>query len=139
MPTCDYCIYILLDPRDGRVRYVGYTRCEAIRKRQHELLGPSEARRYGHTAYVQWKQGLLTAGLVPIFRIIERGDVTSSREGYWIRYFNKKNQPLTNAKIPHYRWLTAWKKRQRYKGTPMQGKVKASDVFDMRYFESADR
>lgn len=68
--TIDPCgyLYILRDPRDGAVRYVGMTMCYQTRRAQH--CSP-DARIQGGEAYREWRQALRSDGLEPIMECVE--------------------------------------------------------------------
>lgn len=87
-----YHIYCLVDPRNGKVCYVGHTAYPELRERQHQRLCKSEERNIGHGMYYQWKREVIESGHKPIFRMLESG----KGEKWWVRYFAKHNQPLTN-------------------------------------------
>lgn len=89
------CIYALIDPRDGKVKYVGSSRLPKLRLYQHGRINPTEHR----TPLVAWKKSMIDDGCKPIVRILEWSG-SYRREGWWIRYFAKKGQPLTNSVIP---------------------------------------
>ena len=86
--------YILLDPRDGTVRYVGSASNPRIRRKSHMTIYPREEIWFGHLPYFRWKKELIDAGYKPIFRVIEK----SNREKWWI--FALANLPINSIKKP---------------------------------------
>jgi hypothetical protein len=86
-------IYKLIDPRNDKVRYVGW--CKNVRQRYNEHL--SEARRgfIGHKN--NWIRSLLKEELKPIVEIIENilYKNKTEREQYWIKFYGRDN--LTNG------------------------------------------
>lgn len=85
-------VYILLDPRSGKCRYVGISNNPEKRYSSHILYEQKSPHKY------RWVQSLLKIGLKPNLKILEICDENtwSARERWWIRYFKKKEQPLTN-------------------------------------------
>jgi len=82
-------IYVLIDPRDNTVRYVGMsTNCDN-RFKQHikEVKGKKRNHR------LNWVKGLLDENLLPILKIIEETsfEEKESREKYWIAYYGREN------------------------------------------------
>lgn len=74
-------IYIVTDPRDESIRYVGCTTKPEQRRKTHtsKLI-------VGNRAFRSWKQGLVDSGLVPQFRIVDSCGVAESTqlESDWI-------------------------------------------------------
>lgn len=86
-------IYCLLDPNTGKCRYVGKTNNIAERYRNH-LRESKKKNLYKHN----WIQQLLNQSKKPVLQILEECDETgwADKEKWWIRYFKKNKQPLTN-------------------------------------------
>lgn len=87
-------IYILIDPRDGEVRYVGWT----TRPRSRLGVHLCNARR-GESYYVsRWIASLLAEGLQPAMRVIEAGDGCgyAQAERGWIAHYRVQGCRLTN-------------------------------------------
>lgn len=87
-------IYALIDPRNGRIRYVGITKQEPIVRVQQALL----AARKAQTHKARWLRGLTAAGLKPALVVIdevedEHGD---EAERWWISFYRTLGAPLTN-------------------------------------------
>ena len=91
----EWYIYVLRDPRDNEVRYVGFT--VNIKKRFHEHI--SEATRgIAKSHKARWINVLLNLDLRPIIEVIERGaGEWQSVEQYWIRHYRMQGARLTNA------------------------------------------
>lgn len=84
-------IYSLSDPRDGAIRYVGFTRNLARRRREHRRLG----RR--HTCF-EWAAELRRADLEPVMEVLEECDFDNrgDREIFWIAEMHRRGEPLLN-------------------------------------------
>lgn len=78
-------IYMLADPIDSRIRYVGKTDNLTGRYRSH----CSTQNRQDHRA--NWLNKLRSLNLKPIMQIIEECDETNwvERETYWIKYYRE--------------------------------------------------
>lgn len=88
-------VYGLVDPRNGRVRYVGWTTDAEYRLKAH-ILESEE----GTTHKCQWIRSLLENGLVPELKILEQGegDTWSESERWWIKFYREEvGEVLTNA------------------------------------------
>lgn len=86
-------IYVLEDPRNGQVRYVGRTKAPRERYYAHCISGST-----GMTA---WAQELRAHGLRPSLHVIEaveRQDLLA-REYYWIRFFAKRARILNTMYV----------------------------------------
>ena len=90
---CTY-IYILLDPITGKCRYVGKSSNPKFRFRRHIQESKKEK-----THKSNWIKSLLSKGLKPVLKIVEEHKLSSwqKREQWWIRFFKRKHQPLTNG------------------------------------------
>lgn len=91
-----YSIYGLFDPRDGRLRYVGYSVNPSRRLREHKSISKIKRHRSRNS---NWCLCLFNLKMVPIMKIIETCDTPeygAEREIFWIRYFKKKNCNLNN-------------------------------------------
>ena len=75
-------IYVLKDPRDNSVRYVGKTNNPKLREGRHRA-------ERGRTHKHYWVAQLRRLSLVPIFEIIETIDTSqwAEREIHWIQHF----------------------------------------------------
>lgn len=91
------CIYLLVDPRDNHVRYVGQTAGDPKRRLYtHLRAGKNNA----HTMSARWIRGLLAEDLKPEMRIVER-DITerlllNALEREWIANGKFIGWKLTN-------------------------------------------
>lgn len=85
-------IYVLRDPRDNAVRYVGVT--TNARKRYGSHLKTKDG-----TPRATWIRELLAADLAPTIEIIESGDVADyqAAEKHWIARFRADGCRLTNT------------------------------------------
>jgi hypothetical protein len=88
-------IYILLDPRDGNVRYVGKTNGKQCRLKSHIC----SAKRGEKTHKANWVRLLLNEGLKPKLIIIDEILETNWEfwEEYWISQFKVWGFNLTNS------------------------------------------
>ena len=89
-------IYVLIDPRDNNIRYVGKT--VNPKKRLENHLVPSRLRTISHKN--SWIKDLLKNNLKPkmvLLETIEIGCNWEERELYWISYFKQNSEKdLTN-------------------------------------------
>jgi hypothetical protein len=96
----DYYIYVLRDPRDNAVRYVGRTKNLKGRFQQH-LYNKSDGS-FVH-ARREWIQEVRSVGLRPLLEVVEtlRAPVdealVSERERRWIFHFYQQGAALTNV------------------------------------------
>jgi len=86
----DYQIYLLLDPDDGKVHYVGMS--EEPNKRVDRFLEELSAKGPSRPI-LDWISSLKEQDKRPTVKVIERGYVY--REKFWIRYFARR-QPIKN-------------------------------------------
>ena len=95
-----YFVYALLDPGDGKPRYVGVTQCPDDRYERH-------CRFHGHKGngrLRRWLETLEARGAKPQMRLLERVKIDRAvedfvhhhRELWWIRYMRERGLPLTN-------------------------------------------
>lgn len=87
-------IYVLRDPRDNRVRYVGKTLRPRARLSAHRHA-PAGQHRFG-----LWLKELRNLGHSPVMEVIEvvPADVNwVEREIYWIAYWRQREPNLTNT------------------------------------------
>lgn len=90
------CIYVLKDPQDGSVRYVGKSNETRVSKRLNEHC---QAKRLKVNRYKEnWIKSLLLVDLKPVLEIIETCTSRNwqHREKYWIKYYRKLSGNLTN-------------------------------------------
>jgi len=87
-------IYALVDPRDGRVRYVGKTE-KTIEHRLKQHLN----NRKDKTHKQNWFDSLFALGLKPSIVLIEKVSKRNweRNERYWIKYYNDRGFALTNS------------------------------------------
>src|SRR5260370_36281848 len=94
-----YLVYVLIDPRDGIVRYVGITD-QTINRRLDQHLKRTD----GNNEKSAWITELVLAGMKPKIKAIEEGltlQEANERETYWIQHYLTENTPITNrAKTP---------------------------------------
>jgi len=103
-------IYVLIDPRNNSIRYVGVT-CKSI----HERLSGHirTARHDNRTRRDRWINCLSSQGLRPIIACIEETS-DRNRECFWIEYYANQGCDLTNHTVggegvPGYRHTEATK------------------------------
>lgn len=86
-------IYLLRDPRDGAVRYVGKT-ITSLRRRLSGHI--SRAKKPQHHSQ-RWIAGLLGLGFTPIIELIEiAAQDWQDRERFWIAHYRGAGARLTN-------------------------------------------
>lgn len=99
MPYRPAHIYILRDPRDGQVKYVGVTTQEpAARLCRHFV----DARRSRKSPAKHWIKHLLANGMEPTMEVIETvpaGGPWHVVERQWIAHFRSIGAPLKNLTI----------------------------------------
>ena len=90
----DWWIYALVDPRDGNVRYVGWTVNLAGRLRGHIC----DSMRREHTRKSRWINKLIRHGLRPKMEVLESGNGCGwqQAEQRWIKLCSESFE-LTNA------------------------------------------
>lgn len=87
-------IYLLVDPRDNEVRYVG--KAFDARKRFLQHIKPRSDQKM--TPVKSWIKSLLTAGLRPELRVLTAcpADQWEKHEVFWISHFRSAGVALTN-------------------------------------------
>lgn len=89
-------IYSLINPKDGAVRYIGFT----SRTLERRLSGHINDAINGKERYVcNWIRSLLRLNLRPVIQAIEvinGQDKWQDREKYWIAFYREKGCSLTN-------------------------------------------
>lgn len=94
-----YAVYVLIDPRDAVVRYVGITD-QTINRRLDQHLKRTD----GNNEKSEWIDELMAVGMKPKIKAIEEGltlQEANERESYWIQHYLAGNSPITNrAKTP---------------------------------------
>lgn len=86
-------IYKLIDPRDGRARYIGAT----VQTLGARLGGHiRDARRGKHWPVCSWVRELDAQGLRPTIELVEE-TLLPSRERYWIESLSKSGYDLLNS------------------------------------------
>lgn len=95
MHEIKFYVYILIDPRDATVRYVGKSYDPQKRLKQHLKCGWSDY----NPQKAQWIQDLKIAGLEPILKILESFDNywgVDEAEKKWIKFYVTRNVALLN-------------------------------------------
>ena len=93
LPMRTWYIYVLIDPRNGEVRYVGWTVHPKTRLRDH--IKPSRVS--GNQRRDRWIASLLRHGFRPRMDIIECGTGDYAKaESHWIRHYRSLGYDLTN-------------------------------------------
>ena len=94
-----YVVYVLIDPRDDVVRYVGITD-QTTNRRLNQHLKCTD----GNNEKSEWINALMAVGMKPKIKTIEEGltlQEANERETYWIKHYLAGNIPITNrAKAP---------------------------------------
>lgn len=100
---CPGVVYELLDPRDGKCRYVGQTFDVEQRRKSHTAPRPIYQHNNGLHA---WKSELALIGLSPEFRVIEDGippERINERESFWCRERVDEGCDLLNRPVGRIR------------------------------------
>lgn len=89
-------IYVLIDPRDNRIRYVGKANNVEVRLRNHV----KEARQGKTDHKANWLRQVLKDGYYPILEIVEVCSINEwqYREIFWIEEMKRRGNYLTNEK-----------------------------------------
>lgn len=113
MPMIGAFIYALIDPRDNEIRYIGQSKYQATRYKQHVSSFDEE-----NIAKQRWIDELKEAGLLPLYAVLEEDVEWSSRfkrENYWINHCLSLGDRLTNQpeyKSPQQRQREAYEYKQ---------------------------
>lgn len=94
LPPGQYVVYVLIDPTDHLVYYVGQTRNPRVRFVQHLTT------RHHKGTKAEWLRRLEQQGQRPQMQILElvKGEEAAlAKEKEWIRHFTEKGMPLLNA------------------------------------------
>jgi hypothetical protein len=88
-------IYLLEDPRDGLIRYVGSTVKPLVARVSGHV---STARAGVQTPVAAWVRDLLLVGLRPQGFVIDRvpAHLAASAEDFWRTYYEEFDAPLLN-------------------------------------------
>ncbi len=99
----DWSVYILVDPRDSRIYYVGCSQSPKIRLTQHIAMARSEPKANPRKA--EWLNNLWRCGFRPLMIEIECVNYWHhlEREFHWIVTLAENGAPLTNARHGHHR------------------------------------
>lgn len=101
----EWKVYVLIDPRDNTVRYVGITRDVQARRKNHLS---SQAANW-HMA--EWKIELHKLRLVPLMAVIDSAppERIRAREQHWIRYYRHAGYRLLNVAIARKHLRKGWR------------------------------
>ena len=93
----DVLIYVLIDPRDMKIRYVGKT-IQPLKRRLYNHIATANFRKKTYPV-VSWIRGLINQDMKPSICLLEVCDVDNwaARERYWIQYGRDHNWDLVNA------------------------------------------
>ena len=92
----EWYIYVLRDPRNDEVRYVGFT--IDVQKRWRKHISES-ARGVINTYKARWIRSLLLLDLQPVIEVVDHGigGDWQSVEKYWILHHRMQSAKLTNS------------------------------------------
>ncbi len=97
-------IYMLVDPRDSVVRYVGQT-IQETKQRLAEHISLARRKKIKNIHVYNWIRQLLNLNLVPEIYILEDNldnAIITDREKYWINHLKNLGADLTNKNLdPH--------------------------------------
>ena len=88
-------IYVLVDPRDNRIRYVGKTNDVKMRMYKHLFEAKNDKIKHKNV----WITGIIQSGYnAPILNVIEEcsEEVWQERERFWIKHYRDLGCDLTN-------------------------------------------
>jgi hypothetical protein len=90
-------IYVLVDPRNGDIRYVGFTAGDLETRRRDHLSERKKNNNETHRA--RWLRKLKKLKLEPMIRVVQQIPLYcwQQAEQYWIAFFRQEGCPLTNA------------------------------------------
>lgn len=95
------CIYVLCDPGQGAIRYIGSAKRPIAR-----LVGHLAVARSGGLLYPvsTWIKELLDTGVMPEMYVIERVEPSAREEAEerWTAWFEKRGHVLLNRKRPNF-------------------------------------
>lgn len=88
-------IYVLVDPRDGEIRYVGWTNKSLKARLRGHLY---DAKRESNWR-AKWIRRLVALGLRPMIRLVQTvpSSAYAQAECYWIKHFRDTGCRLTNG------------------------------------------
>lgn len=135
-------IYILRDPRDGSVRYVGKTKRSLKQRLKGHINDARLCHRYRSVSYRdRWIAKLLRNGLAPTIESIEivHGRDWAAAEMRWIAHFRSLGAKLTNS-TDGGEGCTGWKASDKFRATT-SARLKAllSDPVEKEKFLGAAR
>lgn len=90
-------IYALVDPRDGRVRYVGKTSQTMRRRLKAHMLAAAKGQRREWSA--RWVASVMRSGMEPkavVLQVVQPGGSWIGAERRWIARFKRRGCELTN-------------------------------------------
>lgn len=87
-------IYVLRDPRDGAIRYVGQT----VQPKERLQAHMADTRKGCQYRCHRWTRALVAAGFLPIMEIVEHipGEQADAAEIRWIAHYRGLGADLTN-------------------------------------------
>jgi predicted GIY-YIG superfamily endonuclease len=88
-----YVIYVLIDPRDNTVRYVGVTEDVSARFQQHINCA---AANYAKNAWIHELRAANKMVIMQTLEEVEDRERALEREGYWITHFEMLREPVMN-------------------------------------------
>jgi ribosome-binding protein aMBF1 (putative translation factor) len=90
-------IYVLLDPRNLKIRYIGKT-TQPLKRRLYGHIASAKRPENTYTV-VQWIRKLLALELKPSIHLLEVADIANwaNRERHWIAHGRNKGWALLNA------------------------------------------
>jgi hypothetical protein len=104
-----YFIYALGDPRDGELRYVGYTKDPDTRYKNHCANQTAATLMHsGKRGVVIWETELKSLNLSPVLvrlETIQAVEKPRDREAYWISSLLQRGHRLLNHQNRQGRWV----------------------------------
>jgi hypothetical protein len=107
----EIAIYVLTDPRDNTVRYVGKSNDPERRLTEHAKSS------------TPWMVELRAAGLSPVMRIVDRASLQEweRAEQYWIAFYSRHGR-LLNTEVGGRGYAHAYYKRVKWAKRKLYGK-----------------
>ena len=107
----EIAIYVLTDPRDNTVRYVGKSNDPERRMSEHVASS------------MPWVVELRSAGLAPVMHIVDRASLEEweRAEQYWIAFYSRHGR-LLNTEVGGHGYAHAYYKRVKWAKRKLRGK-----------------
>ena len=135
-------IYVLKNPENGEIRYVGQTNNLKRRYNTHILRCLKEKDSEYDTYKSRWLRSILSKNMKPIIEVIETCEnleQSNIREKYWIDKLSQDGKKLTNSQtndVTEFSDLTKEKMSNAKKGKSLEEIVGEEKAKELRIFNS---